>query len=316
MANEQSLRVVFAGTPDFAAKHLNALIDSQHEVIAVYSQPDRPAGRGKKLQASPVKLLAEQHNIAVYQPETLKASDAQATLAELNADIMVVVAYGLILPKAVLDMPKLGCINVHGSLLPKWRGAAPIQRSIWAGDSESGVTIMQMDEGLDTGAMLSKHTVPIESSETSASLYEKLADTGPEALIFTLDNLNDLTPETQIDELASYAKKLSKDEAKIDWQLDAAQIERNVRAFNPSPIAWFKVNDQPIKVWSAHVVQNATQDKAPGTIIEANKNGISVTTGQGIITFTKLQLPGKKALAVTDILNSKADWFTSGTVLS
>lgn len=316
MTSPQSLRVVFAGTPDFAAKHLSALIDSRHDVIAVYSQPDRPAGRGKKLQASPVKLLAEQHDIEVYQPETFKAADAQAKLAELNADIMVVVAYGLILPKAVLDTPKLGCINVHGSLLPKWRGAAPIQRSIWAGDSESGVTIMQMDEGLDTGAMLCKQSVQIESTETSASLYEKLANTGPEALIYTLDNLSELNPEIQRDELASYAKKLSKDEAMINWQLEAVQIERNVRAFNPWPMAWFKLNDQSIKVWAGFSDPNTTQGAQPGTIVQADKNGISVATGCGVITFTQLQIPGKKALAVSDILNSKADWFIEGTVLS
>lgn len=311
----KALRVIFAGTPDFAAKHLAALLSSKHDVVAVYSQPDRPAGRGKKLQASPVKLLAQEHGIDVYQPASLKAEDAQSVLSELNADIMVVVAYGLILPKAVLAMPKLGCINVHGSLLPKWRGAAPIQRSIWAGDSESGVTIMQMDEGLDTGAMLYKQAVELDSNETSASLYTRLATIGPEALIYTLDHINDLAPETQSDSLASYAKKLSKEEAMIDWHLEATQIERNIRAFNPWPIAWFKHKEQSIKVWSAIADSKTETSQQPGTILLADKEGISVATGNGIITFTQLQLPGKKALRVADILNSKAEWFSTGTVL-
>jgi methionyl-tRNA formyltransferase len=179
----QSLRIVFAGTPDFAARHLAALLSSEHEVIAVYTQPDRPAGRGKKLTASPVKTIALEHDIPVYQPENFKSDEAKQELADLNADIMVVVAYGLLLPQVVLDTPKLGCINVHGSILPRWRGAAPIQRSIWAGDAETGVTIMQMDIGLDTGDMLKIATLPIEASDTSASMYEKLAGLGPDALI-------------------------------------------------------------------------------------------------------------------------------------
>lgn len=312
----KTLRIVFAGTPDFAAQHLSALIDSQHDVIAVYSQPDRPAGRGKKLQASPVKTLAAEHSIDIYQPASLKSDDAQAILSGLNADIMVVVAYGLILPKAVLTMPKLGCINVHGSLLPKWRGAAPIQRAIWAGDRESGVTIMQMDEGLDTGAMLYKQSVEIESDETSVSLYSKLANTGPRALVHTLDCLHNLMPEVQDDSLASYAKKLSKEEAMIDWQLSAKQIERNIRAFNPWPIAWFKHHEQSIKVWSAFADSTMQNNPIPGTILNADKHGISVATPDGAITITQLQLPGKKALAVADVLNSKSEWFAKGTVLS
>ena len=315
MAQIKSLRIVFAGTPDFAAKHLAALLDSSHEVVAVYSQPDRPAGRGKKLQASPVKVLAEQSNLPVYQPQTLKTEEAQTTLATLNADVMVVVAYGLILPLAILQTPNLGCINVHGSLLPKWRGAAPIQRSIWAGDSETGVTIMQMDEGLDTGAMLHKASIPIESDDTSASLYEKLANVGPLALIETLNTFEKLTPIPQDNEMASYAKKLSKEEANLDWQSSAVQIERNVRAFNPWPIVWFKHNDQSIKVWNVSI-DDEPSSASPGTIVSANKMGIRVATGEGVINLKTLQLPGKKPLSAADILNSKADWFVSGTVLS
>ena len=315
MITGQPLRVIFAGTPDFAANHLAALIDSHHQVIAAYSQPDRPAGRGKKLQASPVKIMATEHNIPVYQPETLKDADAQAELAALKADIMIVVAYGLILPMPVLNAPSLGCINVHGSLLPKWRGAAPIQRSIWAGDSESGVTIMQMDEGLDTGAMLYKHTVPIAMTDTIASLYQKLAETGPKALIHALNRLNELAPQKQTEAFASYAKKLTKQEAMIDWLMDAEQIERNIRAFNPWPMAWFKLGDQSIKVWAAIANKNTNNLDVPGTIIRSAKNGISVATAAGAITFTQLQLPGKKALDVADILNSKANLFGIGTRL-
>ena len=214
----QSLRIVFAGTPDFAARHLAALLSSEHEVIAVYTQPDRPAGRGKKLTASPVKTIALEHDIPVYQPENFKSDEAKQELADLNADIMVVVAYGLLLPQVVLDTPKLGCINVHGSILPRWRGAAPIQRSIWAGDAETGVTIMQMDIGLDTGDMLKIATLPIEASDTSASMYEKLAGLGPDALIDCLADIaaGKAEPVKQDDELANYAKKLSKEEARID----------------------------------------------------------------------------------------------------
>ncbi|TOP13026.1 methionyl-tRNA formyltransferase, partial [Vibrio parahaemolyticus] len=200
----QSLRIVFAGTPDFAARHLAALLSSEHEVIAVYTNPDRPAGRGKKLAAPPVKQLALEHNIPVYQPESFKSDEAKQELADLNADLMVVVAYGMLLPQAVLDTPKLGCINVHGSILPRWRGAAPIQRSIWAGDAETGVTIMQMDIGLDTGDMLKIATLPIEATDTSASMYEKLAELGPEALIDCLADIaaDKAVPVKQDDELA------------------------------------------------------------------------------------------------------------------
>ena len=310
----QSLKIVFAGTPEFAALHLQALLDSEHEVVAVYSQPDRPAGRGKKLQASAVKQLATAHNIAVLQPETLKTSEAQQQLTSLAADVIVVVAYGLILPTKVLNTPKYGCINVHGSLLPKWRGAAPIQRSIWAGDDETGVTIMQMDEGLDTGPMLLKKSLPIASSDTSASLYHKLAQIGPIGLLETLNNIDTLTPEVQDNQQATHAKKLSKQEAKIDWQMDAAQIERNTRAFNPWPMAFFAIRENNIKVLAAEVIQQATTPQ-PGKIIQADKNGILVSTGRNALLLKTLQLPGKKPMDVQDILNGRADWFTSGTLL-
>ncbi|ANQ23011.1 methionyl-tRNA formyltransferase [Vibrio parahaemolyticus] len=312
----QSLRIVFAGTPDFAARHLAALLSSEHEVIAVYTQPDRPAGRGKKLTASPVKNIALEHDIPVYQPENFKSDEAKQALADLNADIMVVVAYGLLLPQAVLDTPKLGCINVHGSILPRWRGAAPIQRSIWAGDAETGVTIMQMDIGLDTGDMLKIATLPIEATDTSASMYEKLADLGPQALIDCLADIaaDKAVPVKQDDELANYAKKLSKEEARINWSDDAAHIERCVRAFNPWPMSHFEAAENSIKVWQSRVAEQ-TSDKPAGTIVQADKTGIYVATGNGVLVLEQLQVPGKKAMPVQDILNSRASWFEVGTQL-
>ena len=313
----QSLRIVFAGTPDFAARHLAALLSSEHEVIAVYTQPDRPAGRGKKLTASPVKNLALEHNIPVYQPENFKSDEAKQELAALNADIMVVVAYGLLLPKAVLDTPKLGCINVHGSILPRWRGAAPIQRSIWAGDSETGVTIMQMDVGLDTGDMLKIATLPIEASDTSGSMYDKLAELGPQALVECLSDIAQGTAVAvkQDDALANYAQKLSKKEAKIDWTLSAQAIERCVRAFNPWPMSHFAVADNQIKVWQARV-EAGSSNQAAGTILKADKTGIYVATGAEILVLESLQIPGKKALPVQDILNARASWFEVGSQLN
>ena len=312
----QSLRIVFAGTPDFAARHLAALLSSEHEVIAVYTNPDRPAGRGKKLAAPPVKQLALEHNIPVYQPESFKSDEAKQELADLNADLMVVVAYGMLLPQAVLDTPKLGCINVHGSILPRWRGAAPIQRSIWAGDAETGVTIMQMDIGLDTGDMLKIATLPIEATDTSASMYEKLAELGPEALIDCLVDIaaGKAVPVKQDDELANYAKKLSKEEARINWNDNAAHIERCVRAFNPWPMSHFEAAENSIKVWQSRVAEQ-TSDKPAGTIVQADKTGIYVATGNGVLVLEQLQVPGKKAMSVQDILNSRAAWFEVGTLL-
>lgn len=311
------LKLIFAGTPDFAARHLAALLSSDHEVVAVYTQPDKPAGRGQKLTASPVKELALAHDLPVYQPASLRKEEAQAELAALGADLMVVVAYGLILPKAVLDTPRLGCINVHGSLLPRWRGAAPIQRAIWAGDAETGVTIMQMDVGLDTGAMIRKISCPIAADETSASLYDKLAELGPQALVDTINAMaaGNTAAEAQDDALANYAEKLSKEEARIDWSMEAVAIERCIRAFNPWPISWFEVADQTVKVWQAEVI---TQDhgQRAGTLLKADKQGIDVATGKGVLRLLTLQPPGKKAMSVTDLLNSRRDWFEPGTQLN
>ncbi|HGN1707920.1 TPA: methionyl-tRNA formyltransferase [Providencia rettgeri] len=310
------LRIIFAGTPDFAAKHLAALLETEHQIVGVLTRHDKPAGRGKKLTQSPVKVLAEEHDLPVFQPVSLRDTENQQWIKEKNADLMIVVAYGLILPQSVLDIPRLGCLNVHGSLLPRWRGAAPIQRSIWAGDAETGVTIMQMDAGLDTGDMLYKAICPIDSNDTSATLYEKLAIIGPQALIHTVDMLSSgqCYPEKQDDSLANYAEKLSKEEARIDWQQDANQIERCIRAFNPWPMSYFMVQEQLIKVWQAEVISEP-HDKQPGTILKADKKGISIATGNGILNITQLQPPGKKAMSAQDLLNSRREWFTPEQII-
>ncbi|MDX6917334.1 methionyl-tRNA formyltransferase [Pectobacterium carotovorum] len=311
-----SLRIIFAGTPDFAARHLDALLSSGHEVVGVFTQPDRPAGRGNKLTSSPVKVLAEQHSIPVFQPKSLRPAENQAMVQALNADVMVVVAYGLILPQPVLSMPRLGCINVHGSLLPLWRGAAPIQRALWAGDSETGVTIMQMDVGLDTGAMLHKISCPILPQDTSATLYDKLAELGPRGLLETLEQLADgsAVAEAQNDALATYAEKLSKEEARLNWQLSAEQLERCIRAFNPWPVSYFMVDEQPVKVWKAGVMTTA-HGSLPGTILQADKQGIQVATAAGILNIQELQPAGKKVMSAQDLLNSRREWFVPGNTL-
>lgn len=310
------LKIIFAGTPDFAARHLDALLASEHQVVGVFTQPDRPAGRGNKLTSSPVKVLAQTHDIPVFQPKSLKPEENQHLVADLQADIMVVVAYGLILPKAVLAMPRLGCINVHGSLLPRWRGAAPIQRSLWAGDSETGVTIMQMDVGLDTGDMLHKLSCPITAEDTSASLYEKLAQLGPQGMLLTLDLLasGNARPEVQDEALVSYAEKLSKEEARLNWSLSAAQLERCIRAFNPWPMSYFMIEEQPVKVWQATVLPH--QNKQPGEIVHADKQGIQIATADGVLNLVSLQPAGKKAMSAQDLLNSRREWFVPGTVLA
>ncbi|MEE6032869.1 methionyl-tRNA formyltransferase [Avibacterium paragallinarum] len=315
------LNIIFAGTPEFAAQHLAALLNSAHNVIAVYTQPDKPAGRGKKLQASAVKQLAEQHNLPVFQPKSLRNAEAQQTLQALNADVMVVVAYGLILPKAVLDAPRLGCLNVHGSILPRWRGAAPIQRAIWAGDKQTGITIMQMNEGLDTGDMLHKVYCDISPEDTSLSLYHKLEQIAPNALLDVLNGLEagQFPPEAQDDVLANYADKLSKQEAKLDWQLSATQLERCIRAFNPWPISYFVTtdkegNEQTLKVYQAKVLPH--QNQPAGTILQADKNGIQIATADGVLNLTQLQPAGKKPMSAQDLLNGRADWFSVGKVLA
>ena len=310
----EPLRIVFAGTPEFAAAHLKALLDTPHQIIAVYTQPDRPAGRGQKLMPSPVKQLALQHGIAVLQPPTLRAAEAQAELAALAPDLMVVVAYGLILPQAVLDIPRLGCINSHASLLPRWRGAAPIQRAVQAGDAQSGVTVMRMEAGLDTGPMLLKAITPITPQDTGGTLHDRLAELGPVAVVQAIIGLADgsLVGEVQDDSLANYAHKLNKDEARIDWARPADELERLVRAFNPWPICHTTLSGETLKVLAAHADEGNGE---PGTILSASKDGLIVACGQSALRLTRLQLPGGKPLSFTDLFNSRREKFASGIVL-
>lgn len=310
----ESLRIVFAGTPEFAAEHLKALLDSPHQIIAVYSQPDRPAGRGQKLTASPVKQLALQHGVPLYQPQTLRDPAAQAELAALAPDLLVVVAYGLILPQVVLDIPRLGCINSHASLLPRWRGAAPIQRAIEAGDSESGVTVMQMEAGLDTGPMLLKVSTPIAADDTGGSLHDRLAGLGPQAVIEAIGGLasGTLVGEVQDDSLATYAHKLNKDEARLDWTRPAVELERLVRAFHPWPICHSTLSGEALKVHAAELGEGSG---APGSILAADKQGLVVACGQGALRLTRLQLPGGKALNFSDLYNSRREQFAVDLVL-
>lgn len=305
------MRIVFAGTPEFAAQHLQALLDAGREVIAVYTQPDRPAGRGQKLMPSPVKQLALQHDIPVHQPQTLRDPEAQAELGSLQADLMVVVAYGLILPQAVLDIPRLGCINSHASLLPRWRGAAPIQRAIEAGDAESGVTVMQMEAGLDTGPMLLKVHTPIAPDDTGGSLHDRLAALGSNAVVEAVAALEagTLAGEIQDDSLATYAHKLNKDEARIDWTQPAVELERRVRAFHPWPICHSTLDGAAVKI---HAAEPGTGHGVPGQIIDADKNGLDVACGEGSLRLTRLQLAGGKALAFTDLFNSRREQFATG----
>jgi methionyl-tRNA formyltransferase len=305
------LKIIFAGTPDFAATHLQALI-RQHDIVAVYTQPDRPAGRGKKLTASPVKLLAAQNNLDIYQPQSLKDAEQQAILARLQADIMVVVAYGLILPQVILDTPKLGCINVHGSILPRWRGAAPIQRAVEAGDNETGITIMQMDAGLDTGAMLTITRCTVEADETSGSLYNKLAALGGPALLGTLDKIKAGTAvaTAQDNDQSTYAKKIDKIEALINWSESAAVIDRRIRAFNPFPAAYTEIGGQRVKIWGAQI---SSENRAlAGQILAADNNGLLVACGQGCLLLTEIQLAGKSRMPVSEILRSRAELFAPG----
>ena len=308
------MKIVFAGTPDFAAAHLQALIDcDQHHIVAVYTQPDRPAGRGKKLTPSPVKQLACDHNINVFQPPSLKNSEAQQQLANLNADIMIVVAYGLLLPQAVLDIPRLGCINVHGSLLPKWRGAAPIQRAIEAGDRETGICIMQMDAGLDTGPVISVARCPITAADTSATIYQKLSKLGAPTLLAALAKIDQgvAVAEQQDDSQSTYARKIDKAEALIDWSEAAETLARRVRAFNPFPATFSYIAGDRVKVWGAIAI-DANSDQSPGTIVDATTDGIVVQTGSGQLLISQIQLAGKSKMPVSELLKSKAELFASG----
>ncbi len=288
------MKIIFAGTPQFAASALAALL-KEHQVVAVLTQPDRPSGRGMQLTASPVKQLALQHGLPVLQPATLKTEEAQRSVAALDADAMVVAAYGLILPRAVLQLPRHGCLNIHASLLPRWRGAAPIPRAILAGDAETGITIMQMDEGLDTGAMLLRRACPIMPDDTAATLHDRLAGMGADCILEALRLLpeNCLAPAKQDEAEATYAAKLLKSEAQIDWRQDARQIERAVRAFNPFPVCHADLGGVALKIWQA-AVQEGAQGEA-GEILAVDKRGITVACGKDALRLEVLQRPGGKA---------------------
>lgn len=295
------MKIIFAGTPDFAAYALQALIDAGHEIALVLTQPDRPAGRGMKLSASAVKTLAEKYHLPVYQPEKLRTAEQQAPLTAIAADVMIVAAYGLILPQAVLDMPKLGCLNIHGSLLPRWRGAAPIHRAILAGDKQTGITIMQMDAGLDTGDMLSVHHTPITDGDTTASLHDKLAAQGAAAIVAALADLPLLQKNRQVQPEAgvTYADKLKKEESLIDWHKPAQELDQMIRAFNPFPSAQTLLDGQALKIWQAGIGE---ENGPAGTVLAADKDGLLVACGRGSLRITELQKAGSKRVAAAAFL--------------
>lgn len=308
------LRIIYAGTPDFSVAALQALIMSPHEVIAVYTQPDRPAGRGRGFKASPVKEKALEYGIPVYQPETLKDERAQDELRALGADLMIVTAYGLLLPAAVLEAPRLGCINIHASLLPRWRGAAPIQRAILAGDKKTGVTIMQMDEGLDTGDMLAVGACDIADDETGSSLHDRLMALGAETLMSALPALAEQTSNhvKQNDADACYASKLNKAEAKINWSQPAEGIQRAIRAYNSWPVAYceYQKNNKSstLRLWQGEVIKQdvAEVDPVPGTVVAESAAGVDVMTSDGVLRITQLQAEGKRKMSVADFLNANS----------
>ena len=303
----KALRIVFAGTPEFAVPTLRGLISRGFTPLAVLTQPDRPAGRGRQLQGSPVKNAALEAGIPVLQPGSLKDRAVIQQIKDFQPDLMIVVAYGLILPPEVLELPSHGCWNIHASLLPRWRGAAPIQRAIEAGDEESGVCIMQMDEGLDTGDILEEQRIKIEARETGGSLHDKLALLGADALVRCVIELaqgHSPAPDKQPESGATYAAKLQKPEAGLDWSMDAITLERKVRAFNPWPVAWCDIGGERTRIWDARAVPGSTGTHRPGHIIEAGPEGIKVATGRGILRILNLQKPGGRPVTAAEYLNS------------
>ena len=310
------MKVIFMGTPDFSVGTLEALIEAGHEVALVVTQPDKPKGRGGKMQYTPVKEVAVAHNIPVYQPKRIREPECIEELRKYNADIMVVIAFGQVLPKEILEMTPYGCVNVHASLLPSYRGAAPIQWAVINGEKVSGVTTMQMNEGLDTGDMLLKVEIPLDEKETGGSLHDKLAEAGARLCVETLDALKagTVTPEKQGDSPTAYAKMLDKHMGKIDWKMSAKEIERLIRGLNPWPSAYtrWNENDKGMKIWEAEVAEGQT-DKAAGTVVEVAKDGFFVQTGDGLLKITALQIPGKKRMDAAAFLRGYQ--METGTVL-
>lgn len=298
------MKIVFAGTPEFAAPTLEMLLGGAHEVCAVYTQPDRPAGRGRKLTPSPVKLLAQSHGVPVFQPTSLKELLEQERLRSLEADLMIVVAYGLILPKIVLEIPRLGCVNVHASLLPRWRGAAPIQRAILAGDEVTGITIMTVEPRLDAGPMLHKKSCRIAPLETAGELHDRLARLGAEALSEVLPDIEAglIRPEVQDESQATYAAKLEKHEARLDWSMSAIDLERRIRAFNPWPVAATLYRGEIMRIWLAQSLDESAGAE-PGTILEREKT-LDVATGSGVLRVIEVQLPGGRRMSAQAFLNA------------
>ncbi|OGT47643.1 MAG: methionyl-tRNA formyltransferase [Gammaproteobacteria bacterium RIFCSPHIGHO2_12_FULL_41_20] len=302
----QSLKIIFAGTPAFAATALAALLKTSHQVIAVYTQPDRPQGRGQKLMNSPIKTLALQQHLPVYQPVSLKTPEDQQQIAELQADVMVVAAYGLLLPLPVLHAPRLGCVNIHASLLPRWRGAAPIQRAILTGDTVTGISIMQMEAGLDTGPILYQATCPIHATDTSVTLHDRLAVLGATAIVTALDFVvrGEVHPVIQDVTLATYAHKIHKEEARLDWATTAVELERKVRAFNAWPVVFTYINAQMLRIWQAQVLSTEPVSALPGQVLHASNLGIDVATGLGVLRLLQLQVPGGKLLSVAEFMHA------------
>lgn len=303
------MKIIFAGTPTFAEIQLASLLETSHEIVAVYTQPDKPAGRGQQLHMSPVKTLALKENIPVEQPTSLKSEEAFATLAKYQPDVMIVAAYGLLLPEAVLNLPRYGCINVHASRLPRWRGASPIQQAILAGDKETGITLMRMDKGLDTGNILATGEIEILDTDTSETLHDKLAIQGAKMLYHILEEIVDLPGEKQQDSEATHAPKITKAASIIDWQQPATVIDRQIRAYTPWPIAQTLIDGQVLRIFNAKPL-TANHHQKPGTIIEHTPAGMHVATGAGTLLVTHAQLPGKKTLAISEILKGHASLFT------
>ena len=298
-----NMKAVFMGTPDFAVGTLEELIHSRHEVAAVVTQPDKPKGRGKAMQFPPVKEVAVRENIPVYQPRRVRDPEFIKILKEIDPDVIVVVAFGQIIPQEIIDLPKYGCINVHGSILPKYRGAAPIQWAVIDGEKESGVTTMQMDAGLDTGDMLLKTIIPLEKEETGGSLFEKLSTAGAKLLIETLEKLEEgsIVPEKQGESPTPYAKMLTKEMGDLDWKKDAVLLEQLIRGLNPWPSAYTHLNGKTLKIWSAEVEERETKEK-PGTVVEVNKKELKVQTGKGILSLKEVQIEGKKRMEIDAFL--------------